>query len=212
MWWRGRRRAKEAPPRAQTSEITAHSPVVLALTEPLTAATAEMLSGQVGRLVPGTPVVIDVTGIPSFDSEGTATLAGLQDRHGPEHVTIVGLRQAAARLTGATATSTATTSGAGWTVRRLQNLAVVQAQPGGQTSADALETPLTEALEQDVAIVVCDLRSVELTDPGAAALAFASGAAAVRGQELLVVNVSAEDAGRLRLLGLSATTFVAPES
>src|SRR4051794_26270759 len=71
MWWRSQRRANDAPARAQTSGAGALSPVVLALTEPLTAATAEMLSGQVGRLVPGTSVVIDVTGIPSFDSEGT---------------------------------------------------------------------------------------------------------------------------------------------
>jgi anti-anti-sigma regulatory factor len=88
----------------------------------------------------------------------------------------------------------------------------VQADGGATTDAtsDALEAPLADAVEQDVAIVVCDLLGVELTDIGAGALAFASSAAAVRGQELLVVNVTAEAAGQLRRLGLSATTYVAP--
>ena len=209
MRWRGRRSAPSAPPTAEDTTTTL-PPVVLSVTEPLTADAAVRLSGQVDRLDPRTPVVIDLTGIPSFDSEGTATLAGLQERHGADHVTIVGLRQAAARLTGAAPVQTQTISDRGWTVRRLRNLAVVQSASEEPASADVLEKPLGEAVEQDVAIVVCDLRGVELTDLGAAALAFASGAAAVRGQELLVVNVGAEDAGRLRRLGLSATTYVAP--
>jgi anti-anti-sigma regulatory factor len=208
MWRRRRRGTADAVPTATAAEPL--PAVVLALTEALTGAAAERLSGEIERLHPGTPVVIDLTAIPAFDSEGTASLAGLQERRGSEHVTIVGLRQAAARLTGATPAGVDTATEAGWTVRRLRNLAVVQAGPGA--SADALEAPLAEAVEQDVAIVVCDLRGVELTDPGAAALAFASGAAAVGGQELLVVNVSADDVGRLRLLGLSATTYVAPSA
>jgi anti-anti-sigma regulatory factor len=207
MWWRRRSSAHPAEP---GRSVAAHVPVVVAVTEPLTGAAAERLSGEVDRLDPRTPIVIDLTAIPSFDSEGTASLADMQERPGNEHVTIVGLRQAAARLTGAAPARRQTATEAGWTVRRLRNLAVVQAEPG--TNADTLEVPLADAVEQDVAIVVCDLRGVELTDPGAAALAFASGAAAVRGQELLVVNVSAPDVGRLRLLGLSATTYVAPST
>lgn len=207
MRWPRRRKVRPAEP---VRAVVARSPVILAVTEALTRAAAERLSGEVDRMDPGTPIVIDVTAIPSFDSEGTASLAGLQERRGNEHVTIVGLRQAAARLTGAAPTTTATATGAGWTVRRLRNLAVVRAD--AFADADTLDVPLAEAVEQDVAIVVCDLRGVELTDPGAAALAFASGAAAVRGQELLVVNVSADDVSRLRLLGLSATTYVAPST
>lgn len=207
---RWRRRGTRAGQAADAAEplLADAPPVVLSVTEPLTGAAAERLSGEVERLDPRTPVVIDLTAIPSFDSEGTAGLAGLQERRGTDQVTIVGLRQAAARLTGAAPVSPQTAIAAGWTVRRLRNLAVVQA--AAEASTDRLEAPLAEAVEQDVAIVVCDLRGVELTDPGAAALAFASGAAAVRGQELLVVNVSADDASRLRGLGLSATTYVAP--
>jgi anti-anti-sigma regulatory factor len=207
MWWRRRPRARRAEP---VRSVVARVPVVVAVTEPLTGAAAERLSGEVDRMDPRTPIVIDLTAIPSFDSEGTASLADLQERRGNEHVTIVGLRQTAARLTGAAPASTKTAIEAGWTIRRLRNLAVVQAEYGAD--ADTLELPLAEAVEEDVAIVVCDLRGVELTDPGAAALAFASGAAAIRGQELLVVNVSATDVGRLRLLGLSATTYVAPST
>lgn len=187
-------------------------PVVLAVTEPLTGEAAERLSGEVGRLEQGTPVVIDLTAIPSFDSDGTAKLARLQDRLGAGQLTIVGLRQATARLTGAMQQAPRiATSASGWTVRRLRNLAVVQAT-AADANPDALEAPLTDAIEQDVAIVVCDLRGSVLSDTGASALAFASSAAAVRGQELLVVNVGSADVGRLRGLGLSATTYVAPET
>jgi anti-anti-sigma regulatory factor len=210
MRWRRRQSPHQTP--AASVPAAAPPPVVLAVSEPLTADTAERLGGQVARIDPQTPVVIDLTGIPSFDSEGAASLVGLQERHGRDHVTIVGLRQAAARLTGAGGQGAETTSGGGWTVRRLHNLAVVQTDEQSPASADTLDAPLTEAVEQDVAIVVCDLRGVELSDAGAAALADASGAAAVRGQELLVVNVTADDVARLRRLGLSATTYVAPET
>jgi anti-anti-sigma regulatory factor len=212
MKWRARRRRQQASTDAAVRQPTA--PVVLTLTDPLTAAVADELAGKVDRLGHDAQVVIDLTGIPSFDSDGAAVLTRLQDRHGAEQVTIVGLRQATARLTGVGPAPSATTAAAGgWVVRRLRNLAVVQAEgPPGQASADALERPLSDAVEQDVAIVVCDLRGVELTDHGAAALAFASSSAAVRGQELLVVNVSTADMDRLRGIGLSATTYVAPET
>jgi len=206
MWWRGR------GSEANAAVDATPSPVVLSVTEPLTGATAERLSGEVGRIEQGIPVVIDLTGIPSFDSDGAAKLAGLQDRMGAGQLTIVGLRQATARLTGATPPDPGTaTSSSGWTVRRLRNLAVVQGS-APDVDPDALEQSLSEAVEQDVAIVVCDLRGTTLSDAGAAALAFASSAAAVRGQELLVVNVGSADVGRLRTLGLSATTYVAPET
>src|SRR3954452_7048040 len=144
MRWRRRPKVRPAEP---VRVVDAHAPVVLAVTEALTRAAAERLSGEVDRMDPGTPIVIDVTSIPSFDSEGTASLAGLQERRGNEHVTIVGLRQAAARLTGAMPASTETAIEAAWTVRRLRNLAVVQAESGA--NAATLEVPLAEAVEQD---------------------------------------------------------------
>jgi anti-anti-sigma regulatory factor len=206
VWWRGRRVDDDA------ESATALAPVVLAVTEPLTDAAAERLTGEVGRLERGTPVIIDLTAIPSFDSDGAARLIGLQDRLGAGRLTIVGLRQATARLTGSLVPSPRPAmSTSGWTVRRMRNLAVVQAAAAG-ADPDAVEAALTEAIEQDVAIVVCDVRGTVLSDAAAAALAFASSAAAVRGQELLVVNVGAADIDRLRGLGLSATTYVASET
>ena len=206
MRWRGQRRRDES-----LAPVDA-APVVLSVTEPLTEATAERLSGEVAQIDQDTPVVIDLTAIPSFDSDGAAKLVGLQDRLGADHLTIVGMRQATARLTGVTQPAPRPlTAQSGWTVRRLRNLAVVQPSTLG-ADPDALEFTLSDAIEQDVAIVVCDLQGTLLSDAGAAALAFASSAAAVRGQELLVVNVANVDIPRLRGLGLSATTYVAPES
>src|SRR5947209_2143731 len=152
MRWRQRQSTSEVP--GPGRDVAPMSPVVLSVTEPLTADTADRLGGQVDRLDPQTPVVIDLTGIPSFDSEGAEALVGLQERHGREHVTIVGLRQAAARLTGVAPPPAVTSTGGGWTVRRLHNLAVVQTDDPAASSTDTLEAPLTEAVEEDVAIVV----------------------------------------------------------
>ncbi|HET7529700.1 MAG TPA: STAS domain-containing protein [Mycobacteriales bacterium] len=209
MWWRHRHGRHSDGAAALVAEPGA---VVLHVTDALTAATAEGLAGQVDRIGSETPVVIDLTAIPSFDSDGAATLSGLQERRRPQQVTIVGLRQATARLTGVTPAGTGATTAHGWSVRRLRNLAVIQAGGELPVTADTLEAPLAEAVDQDVAIVVCDLRGVSLTDAGSASLAFASSAAALRGQELLVVNVAADDVERLRRIGLSATTYVASET
>ena len=210
MWWRSRRERKPEP--VVPPADRAATPVVIAVTEPLTAASANEVAGQVDRLGPDARVVIDLTGIPSFDSDGAVVLSGLQERRGAEQVSIVGLRQATARLTGAMPARGDTTSSDGWIVRRMRNLVVVQVEDPGRAQADALERPLGEAVDQDVAIVVCDLRGVDLTEHGADALAFASSAAAIRGQELLVVNVGTPDVDRLRRIGLSATTYVASET
>src|SRR5882757_8796257 len=116
MWWQRRRGSADLADPTATVGDPGREPlpaVVLAVTEPLTGATADRLSGEVERLDRRTAVVIDLTAIPSFDSEGTAGLAGLQDRRGSDHVTIVGLRQAAARLTGAALESTPPATQAG---------------------------------------------------------------------------------------------------
>src|SRR4051812_25770223 len=136
MWWRRRRAAAGATASTSETPREALPAGVLAVTEPLTRAAAERLSGEIERLDPPNPVAIDPTAIPSFDSDGTAGLAGLQDRRGNERVTIVGLRQAAARLTGAAPAATEPAREAGWTVRRLRNLDVLQAEPGA--TADTL--------------------------------------------------------------------------
>jgi anti-anti-sigma regulatory factor len=194
--------------------------VVVPVDNALVRGTADDVAEQLERLPSNTSVIVDLTGIASFDSDGAAALLDLQDAVGHDRMSIVGFRQAAARLIGSdvdvTATGAATTVEAaverGWVVRRLRNLAVVQPADGDIVSTDDLEPMLTSALAEDVAIVVVDLRNTTgLTPAGLHALTFASSSAALRGQELLVVNVGPEAAEALRHSGLSATTFVAPE-
>jgi anti-anti-sigma regulatory factor len=221
MRWR-RATHRTAPPRA------AAEPVVLPIDRVLTRTVAADLTGQIDRLAGDVPVVIDLTGIAGFDSDGATELLDLQERVGRDRLTIVGFRQAAARLVGSdtvdvpTLATVAPVASAepvasvaadrGWVVRRLRNLAVVQPSDGDLLSTDDLEPVLTTAIAEDVAIVVVDLRNTTGLSPlGLQALTFASSSAAVRGQELLVVNVDSGAAEALRRSGLSATTYVAPE-
>lgn len=210
-WRRGSHRA--------VTRRAAIDPVVLPVDDVLTRMVAADLTGQVERLPAEARVVIDLTGMAGFDTDGAAELLDLQDRIGAERLSIVGFRQATARLTGtdAIAAAPAATIEApkevGWVVRRLRNLAVVQATDGDVLNVDDIEPALARALAEEVAIVVIDLRNTtELSAAGLHALTFASSAAAVRGQELLVVNVDATSADALRRAGLSATTYVAPEA
>jgi anti-anti-sigma regulatory factor len=200
---------------------SAPEPVVLPVGDTLSRTVAADLSGQVERLPADTHVVIDLTGISGFDSDGATDLLDLQDRLGHHRMSIVGFRQAAARLIGsdsvedapgASVASAPAPEQSGWVIRRLRNLAVVQPADGDLLSTDDLEPVLTRALNEDVAIVVVDLRNTTgLTSDGLHALTFASSFAAVRGQEMLVVNVDAPAAEALRSAGLSATTYVAPD-
>ena len=143
--------------------------VIMSVTQPLTRQTARELARAVERVDRAAPIVIDLTAIPGFDTDGAEALLALQASQGADRVSIVGLRQATARLVGPEEPAPVATVpvNGGWALRRLRNL-------------------------------------VE-------SIAFASSTAALRGQELLVVNVAAEVAESLRVAGLSATTYVAPE-
>lgn len=204
-WPRGRRDVpQETPPRLE--------PVVLAVTSPLTRETAIDLGRRLERVTPKAPVVIDLTAIPSFDSDGAAELLHLQEVQRDRDVSIVGLRQATARLVGSFADVPAPRLEGGWVRRRLRNLDVVQPRDEATVDVNGLEEALGEALDGDSAIVVVDLRGVLRLDPATVdVIAFASSKAALRGQEMLVVNVAAGTAELLRSAGLSATTYVAPE-
>jgi anti-anti-sigma factor len=98
-------------------------------------------------------------------------------------------------------------------LRRLRNLVVVQPVDATEPDPTNLGAAVASAAtDTEAAIIVVDLRGVSRLDPaGVEAVAFASSTAALHGQELLVVNVTAEIADLLRTAGLSATTFVAPE-
>jgi anti-anti-sigma regulatory factor len=201
-----RKAAKHAQPR---------DAVIVAVTQPLTRQTAQDLARAVDRVDREAPVVIDLTAIPGFDSDGADALLALQAARGADRVSIVGLRQATARLVGPDdpAPVAIATPGSGWALRRLRNLVVVQPldttapTPSGLSDAVAAASTDTTA-----AIIVVDLRGLLLLPADVVeTIAFASSAAALRGQELLVVNVAVEVAETLRDAGLSATTYVAPE-
>jgi anti-anti-sigma regulatory factor len=192
-------------------------PLVLTVTEPVTRATAAGLVARVGRIAAGNPVVIDLTAIPEFDSDGAAAIIGLQESYGADRVTVIGFRQATARLVGSDDPMLVTpeplqpAQQSGWVVRRLRAIAVVQAEGNVPPSTDQLEPVLASALASRAGIVVLDLRGVQLSRVGLQAIAFASSTAALNGQEMLVVNVDSHMGERLRRAGLSSTTYVAPE-
>lgn len=205
--WR-RNRAHEAAARER-------HPLILTVTDPVTRDTAIELVARVDRIASSSPVVLDLTAIPDFDTEGAAALVSLQEAYGPERVTIVGLRQATARLVGidelVIANTPAQRNASGWVVRQMRAIAVVQTVDDRERTTDDLEPALDQAIATGAGIVVVDLRSAKLTRAGLQAIAFASSSVALRGQELLVVNVDASMGDRLRHAGLSATTYVAPE-
>lgn len=188
---------------------------MLTVTQAVTRDTVPEIVARVGRMASSSRVVIDLTAIPEFDSDGAAALVGLQEAYGPDRVTVVGLRQATARIVGITDTMLASPpeprSGSGWVIRKLRAISVVQGADDRPVSTDDLEPVLEAALDTGTGIVVVDLRGARLTPVGLQAIAFASSAAAVSGQELLVVNVDGQASDKLRHVGLSGTTYVAPE-
>ena len=188
---------------------------MLTVTQPVTRDTVPEIVARVGRMASSSRVVIDLTAIPEFDSDGAAALVGLQEAYGPDRVTVVGLRQATARIVGISDMMLATVpdprAESGWVIRRMRAISVVQGVDDQPVTTDDLEPVLEAALDTGTGIVVVDLRGARLTPVGLQAIAFASSAAAVNGQELLVVNVDAHTGEKLRHVGLSGTTYVAPE-
>src|SRR5207302_1366648 len=86
-WRRGSHRAGTLRP--------APDPIVLPVDHVLTRVAAADLTGLVDRLPTDARVVIDLTGIAGFDTDGATDLLNLQDRVGHDRLTIVGFRQAA---------------------------------------------------------------------------------------------------------------------
>jgi anti-anti-sigma regulatory factor len=205
----GKKRARHAP----TLDA-----VVVSVTTPLTRETALEVGRQVDRISRDADVVIDLTAIPAFDTDGADALLALQAAHASGRVSIVGFRQATARLVGQEETPTVVTgpdlpARDGWVIRRLRNLVVVQPQDESAPAPYGLEATVAAATtDVAAAIFVLDLRGVAELPPAAVdAIAFASSTAALRGQELLVVNAGPQVFDVLRATGLSATTYVAPE-
>jgi anti-anti-sigma regulatory factor len=187
--------------------------VVLSVTSPLNRETARGLARQLEQLPSHEPVIIDLTAIPAFDTDGAEALFGLQDSAGADRVSIVGFRQATERLVGGLdAAVEAKTQSVGWSMRRLRNLVVVHSSEATAPGEADLEQVVAAAVDADAAIIVVDLKGVtDLSASALDAMAFTSSAAAVRGMELLVVNVCPAVAESLRTSALSATTYVAPD-
>jgi anti-anti-sigma regulatory factor len=213
--WRGSAPTPPVEP-ATDSVMPAGPPVVLTVTRALTRDVARQLAADVDRAREHGPVVVDVSAVPGFDSEGAETLAGMQADAGSRQLRIVGMHQAAARLTGALLdppVQSEPAPGQQLLVTWLRRTAVVHPTPGAPVTAAALSDVLAGVMCHDVAIVVVDLGEAgDMQEAVVGALAEASGEAAVRQRELLIVNVSVDVADRLHRSGLSATTFVAPPS
>jgi len=205
MYWLTRRRPARHARRGEA--------VVVSVTSPLNRETALDLARQLEQMPPHAPLIIDLTAIPAFDTDGADALFGLQESAGAGRLSIVGFRQATERLVGVLDTdivaAPVTTT---WSMRRLRNLVVVQTAQASGDGLGELEDVVADAVLTDAAIVVVDLKGVlDLSASALDAIAFTSSTAAVRGKELLVVNVCPEVAEALRTSALSATTYVAPE-
>lgn len=187
-------------------------PLVLAMTEALSADAVQRVAEQVHSVSAARLIVVDVTGVPSFDSDGTAALIALQEEVGPGRLAVVGLREAAARLVGNAEVSVETTldadTGPGIRLRRMPNLVVITCTV--VPTAAQLQRALETAIAADLAIVVADLEPLTTLGPDLLdVLAFASSRAAMRGQELVLLNLSTDASAALRTTSLAATTYLA---
>jgi len=188
-------------------------PVVFTLTETLTRRSAKRVTDIVRLLPRQRTVVVDVTAIPGFDSEGVTELMELRDNDRGGRIAIVGMREAAARLVGVSDLAVETAIGdeaTGYSrIRRMAGVALVTVDAAA--SAASMREALTAAVADDAAIVIVDLAKLPHVDAAMVdALAFASTQVLMAGQEMVLLNV-ADDAGRrLRHAALAATTYIAP--
>jgi anti-anti-sigma regulatory factor len=193
-------------------------PVVITVADALDEETARQVGERVLGLVPRQRVVIDLTAITGFDSDGASRLFELQERIGSDRVAVVGLRQAAARMLGVDATGGAAlahvtaTIGGTWRMQASREVAVLSPLDSSpENPTDSLAAALSSALATDAAIVVVELGWVRrLTTGTADVLVRASATATASGQEL-VLKVTPDVAWQLRMCSLGATTHVAEE-
>jgi anti-anti-sigma regulatory factor len=182
----------------------------------LTGLTAARLVSDVAA-AGGQDVVVDLSGIDGWDSEGAATIAELAE--GPRPVRLLGFAEATGRMFGVTErpigpdpADAADSAGAADAAERLTRLrATVVYRPA--TGADLVRR--LEAIVADsgaeITVVVVDLADLSALEPADVdVIAFASSLAAVRHVRLLVVNVPPDDIDGLRGAGLSDQTWVSP--
>jgi len=186
---------------------------VIAVVDALDARTAEQIAADV-RALPRQRVVIDLTAIPAFDSNGAGRLFELQEELGSKRVAIVGMRQAATRMLGDSAGEPPRPETAligAWRVQRSHDVAIVAPASPAALVDSTLGAALRAALRYDTAIVVLDLDFLTVHEPSLVdAIETASVSAADSGQEL-VVKARPVAARILRMASLGATTYVAEE-
>jgi anti-anti-sigma regulatory factor len=175
--------------------------------ERLTAATAAQIALDVSAS-DSAEVVIDLSAIAEWDSAGATAMAELADGS-DGRVRVRGLEEATDRMLGV-GTSAPQSAAVPATIDVTRLNAVVVLRPaGGPIPTLALEAALRR-LDRTVRTVVLDLAAVPtLTAGDIESLAFASSAAVLRRQELMIVNVAAGSAELLRRAGLSGHTWVA---
>lgn len=209
----GRRHRQEPGPEPGPLVVRPDSPA-------LTGATAAQLASEV-RAVAG-QVVLDLSDIREWDSEGVAVVVELSEASGRVHVQ--GFAEATGRMLGvadvgvpdpraAAATVPAPGPGPG-PAQELTRLraTVVFRPPHGRSLAQRVEALVDEVSRTpDAEVLVVDLADIDrLGPPAVDAIAFASSLAAVRGVRLFVVNAAPADVDALRAVGLSAQTWVSP--
>jgi anti-anti-sigma regulatory factor len=202
----------QPPPEIPRQPAAADSDaLVILLTESLTLESVRLMADRVRRVAATRRVVMDVTGVPSFDSEGTGELLTLQAEVGADRLVVIGLREASARLVGSADLSlehTPVDLAGSIRLRKLPGLVMVAFDEA--PTAGALEQAVDAAIAADDAIVVVDMAA--LPDPLPAlvdVLGFASSKAAIHGQELVLLNVSTGAEVALRQIGLAPTTYLA---
>ena len=159
---------------------------------------------------PGRAVIIDLSEIREWDSDGAAALVALAESS--DRVRITGFAEATQRMLGvgdpqpASLPPPATDAPA---VVRLRATAVYRPRTSDELAA-RLEAIIGD-LERDVTTFVLDLAGLpELNTAAVEATAFGSSLAAVRGVRVMVVNVPGDELDSLRRAGLSAQTWLAP--
>ena len=186
-------------------------PVILTL-ESLTQRAVDRMRVMLQGVPPERPVIVDVTTIAGFDSQGTSALQDLQEEAGEGRLLVVGFRQAAARLFELNAILTEPTQDEAdaATLRVLPTPGMVFVDIKSAKSRQALDSSLRSAIARDIAIVVVDLESVTIASIDVLlAVTSASHAAAAQGHELVLINVAEDLASLLDRVGLAATTYLA---
>ena len=191
----------------QVPRRDALEPMVLTLTEPLTERSVSALTEVVEHADAGRTVIVDITGISDFDSQGMSALLGLQDSLGRDRVLVVGVREAVARLV---AVEDLVDPSVDAPTRHPQlRTGLVMVSPDATTTSNDLLAALEAAVDQGTTLVVVEMAATRApTRDTLRVLVRGAEHAARRGQHLILLHVADAIATPLTQMGLPATTHV----